>query len=903
MNENTEWIQHIKPELLEVYPLQFANCDRLRKNDAVYIFDEVGCGKTISSGMMALDYLCQFPGKRVLVITTNSLYKGSGGDEGAFLHDWYDKLPFKELELDTQIDVVNNHYASFSMNRHYGLVILDEAQLFLNRDTRRRKYLEDNVTADKIVFLTATPIKNGWSDLRAYIDIAKAITKKDVHDGWMNEIRTIGKNPEQIICCTFDPVCPVTRYFKDTVMSLHADGFNKNKARRLLPHIWKCASPDKKLETLLENINREYSLSADNKFVIFTKYVEKEAWTIQKYLCDNGFVNIGGDSHSAQKTVAVVTGENSYDLVKYTGKENLPTVLILTYQIAEQGVNLPGFNYVINYHISAYPSALEQRFGRIDRMGKNGSVFSEINMCFLISESFWDTNTWNFYHAVSVYIQNLLAYLPSRNSIISKEILELYGQVKNLVEEYAERIGKLARDEQELIHIKEYFCNRDQSWDSAGKRELTEYNGNPELFAFIEEHGISYKHQDADAANRFYKDVTEKLKEIQWEIGLKKDISIDDYRNIIDLVGDKIFYKKAEYGGGSSIWGALQTLDAVWCASEIVKDEKYRAYSSAFGERIKYPMLISKYRDSIEAYFENLFINNDMNRLFPSYLGYKSVFQQMLADGSNAAWAELSKLDTAQKELLVEHCEEIVLGLPFFKMCAEFRDILQFRIWRKDGYLRDKNTSYHYDPFTRSVQILGRKIMASKDKMGLSPAFVEKYWSKDQTEWRDEHFNDLFKFEQVEGQDSTIRASNWYRLSYHFTRKEEAFQILNVHSSDTELYCACRNLTGDTYWILHKDRMRNPYYRKEYYWKRAYEIIQNSKNAAEELRNFAEQYKRENEDWEWLLNVQKRSLFEEFIWTSGGYKRGYIGWHMRPCGNSRAEEDDMWTKGILDGWK
>ena len=43
------WLNRIDLDRITLYPIQFANCDRLAKNDAVYIFDEVGCGKTIST--------------------------------------------------------------------------------------------------------------------------------------------------------------------------------------------------------------------------------------------------------------------------------------------------------------------------------------------------------------------------------------------------------------------------------------------------------------------------------------------------------------------------------------------------------------------------------------------------------------------------------------------------------------------------------------------------------------------------------------------------------------------------------------------------------------------------------------------------------------------------------------
>lgn len=53
-----EWVNYIHAKTkddvigLELFPLQFANVERLRANDAVFLFDEVGTGKTISSGQI-----------------------------------------------------------------------------------------------------------------------------------------------------------------------------------------------------------------------------------------------------------------------------------------------------------------------------------------------------------------------------------------------------------------------------------------------------------------------------------------------------------------------------------------------------------------------------------------------------------------------------------------------------------------------------------------------------------------------------------------------------------------------------------------------------------------------------------------------------------------------------------
>lgn len=137
---NREWINYIDANLCEVFPIQLANCDRLVYNDVVYLFDEVGSGKTISSGLMALDYLYNNRDKKVLIITENSLVKNSlDRNFGQFLSDWFDKLPFFALDLYLNIDITNNVVSNINekIGYNYGLIIVDEAHKFLNEKANR----------------------------------------------------------------------------------------------------------------------------------------------------------------------------------------------------------------------------------------------------------------------------------------------------------------------------------------------------------------------------------------------------------------------------------------------------------------------------------------------------------------------------------------------------------------------------------------------------------------------------------------------------------------------------------------------------------------------------------------------------------------------------------------------
>lgn len=763
MEYNRSWINCIDSNTLDIYPIQFANCDRLRENDAVYIFDEVGSGKTISSGLMALDYQRNHPGKKVAVITTNALAKpGSDSNYGQFLKDWFDKLPFQTLELTDRITVINNHYSNIEKLKKEGdcgLLIIDEAQLFLNDESLRNDRLR-KLRAEKIVFLTATPIKTSKWDLHTYVSIAREILQNpQLDENWIEEIGTEGKDADSLICSKFDETYPVTRYFKDTIMSINVKGYEKKQARRLIPQLWeyKCFQNNKN-EVMLRKINECLADSPESRFVVFTRFVEREAVAIGKFLEENGF-SAYMDDGNREKTYKIVTGENNYELDKYKGHDNLPTVLILTYQIAEQGVNLPGYNYVINYHVSAFPSALEQRFGRIDRMGKKGSMFPEINMCFLIAED-WDTNTWNFYCAMSVYLRNLITYLPSKNTILSEEIVKKYISQKANVEKYIEKIKDLL--EKQINLIIEYFLEKNST--DRDPDQGVECKCDMDLYEFFDENAIE---MDCDllakdpekAVKDFKREIIGRLKEYK-EAFNDGQLSDEKVLEIIRKQGDKVFY-----------WtnGELYPIDAIEeCGKIISNNPKFQEYKDNFAQNVKLPLIVSKYAERFNKGFEKCFIENDFNSLFPKESRRRTLESILDAE------TDISEED---RKLLLDHAEDVVLNLPFFKMCLLYREIIQSREWN----LRGGRTSFDYNPFQSAFYLLYRRVRRSEGRMGLSKEFFDMYFGENDkpVEWPDRNYDlhpgrsvyvnseKYYRLKRLH--DNVWQASNWYKLAYNFT--------------------------------------------------------------------------------------------------------------------------------------
>lgn len=899
-----EWLKYIDISLIDIYPIQFVNCDRLQKNDAVYIFDEVGSGKTISSGLMALDYLYNHPEKKVLVITTNALVKKSGNMEyGQFLRDWYVKLPFKQLGFTERIDIVNNHYKNIENKKEYGLIIVDEAHLFLTTDSLRHQCLK-KLHADKIIFLTATPIKTSKDDLQVYVKLARNITGKEISNKWIEEINTGSKGAREIICSQFKPDYPVTRYFKDTIMSINVKGYQKRKARRAIPQLWEYGENDvSKNDVLLRKICERFEESDNNRFVIFTRFVEKEAEVLGAYLKNNGFLQYDKSQSRNIKSYKIITGDNAYELSDYNGMENLPTVLILTYQIAEQGVNLPGFNHVVNYHISAFPSALEQRFGRIDRMGKNGSMYDEIYMCFLLSKNYWDTNTWNFYCATATYLSNLISYLPSKNTILSEEIIERYSELTDHVENYIERINSLLSDEGQMDNIVAYFqaLNADKIEQINVQCECDKI-----LFEFIDENAIEFDLSiDEDVAKEdFRKTVKNTLAEYKTVFELNKDIQKDKYIEIIKALGDKIFYLNSEE--------RIETLDAIEeCGKHISCQDEFIEYASKFRNYVKLPIIVSKYLEQINCFFENKFIENKFHILFP-YNGYRHIFEDIFTK---------IELDIEDKRLIIDNCDAIVLILPLFKLFYTYKTILQNMVYTQNGKIRVR---FDFNPFHKAFRLLSEKVRQDTRGLGLSDTFFEKYFLN--VGWKT---SEIYTIE-VDKSTNIAQVSNWYKLAYHYSRKEAACfmykrtlcknekdnfywrqdELIRWLATNYDLYIAAieqRNHNRYEYHSAYKNAMDgedgdvNSYEmlaQMGFYGEPEQpEIIERYENTAMQLHDILK--KRDKE------KGMHQSLFNHFIFNESGNYREYS-MNITAYKKWKVFCNDLWTQGIIDevvGWK
>lgn len=816
------------------YALQFANCERIAKNDAVFLFDEVGSGKTISTGLMAMECLekSDLNGSRgdVLVITVPQLARPLDGyPKGQFYGDWENRLGsvIKEKEWKKRIHVINNHYKNIQewvCDKKYALVIVDEAHLFLKASKEQgyeKKMLQElyKIKAEKVVLATATPIKyDSEKDLREYAEIVQEIlcgTENDPdmdaakNDKFRENVRECyntlckslipqkkeGAADYKIISSVFDPTCSVTRYFKDTIRCLTEKKECENKnGCRAQAELW-YPDPDKDAPEKEQLIDKIYTKTKEgNRFIVFTRYLA-DAEEL-KNICIEKDIRVKS-----------VNGKNSKELGLYSGlKEGedelrLPQVLILTDRLAEQGVNFPMYNYVVNYYISPFPANLEQRFGRVDRLN---SKYEKIYMCYWMRYK----NLHNFYRAFDEYIYDLLADIPSRNVLLTEEIFNLYLQNRKEQEE-------LRKHKIELLEEKSKDCTacveeliRSYEQDIEKSEDIEKYTD----MDYLRDLSGDIWTEIQDKLNERVEASTEDIMALDEEIAelkavlpesLEKELKrlkkegekgldesgIENIRKIIELK-DGIFYftdKLEKRSTNQVIASNIKAISLKKCAKMIIGEEEnvsdesdnsesafykdYEDYRARFEREITLSLLLSnpKIKGSMNEYFEKLFMDNDTEFVFPPG-GYKSTFEKML---NQPAFSEISDKD---KTILKEHCNAVVHRLPFFQMCDEFGEILIQQGYTCENQGRALMT-FHKNPFESAVEELGKRIKDKEsDLKDLSGTFKKKYWNISDDECIDNNssknqYYELFGFDisdKVDGR-KIVKATEWYRLAYHYT--------------------------------------------------------------------------------------------------------------------------------------
>ena len=392
----------------------------------VLLCDEVGLGKTIEAGMVIKEYLMRNMVRNVLILTPSAL-----------VSQWKEEMETKfGIEFMTTDDVEasedpekfwSGKYLIASLNlakskknmpivtRHfYDLVVVDEAHHLRNRATQAWKLI-NQIQKRFILLLSATPLQNNLIELFNLITLLKPgqfkteklfrqeylmkgnLRKPSNRDKMRELLRDVMiRNTRSIIdlklprrfatTLRIEPTETEKKIYQGLNNYLRKDGLNRLTLNLLLREAGSSPFALKKsllqmpgedgekqriieLVDSLEEVSKGKALldlvrkNSEDKKVIFTQYVKS-----LEYITD--LFRRNGIRHVIFKG-ALTAREKNAAIEQF--RDEAP-VLVST-ESGGEGRNLQFCNTLINFDLPWNPMRIEQRIGRLHRIGQTRDVF------------------------------------------------------------------------------------------------------------------------------------------------------------------------------------------------------------------------------------------------------------------------------------------------------------------------------------------------------------------------------------------------------------------------------------------------------------------------------------------------------------------------------------------------
>ena len=398
-------------------------------NGKAILADEVGLGKTIEAGLVLKEYMIRGLVKKVLILVPASLVSQWAIElnQKFFIPAIAQKKAYVWEQCDVVVSSIDtakrNPHRDIIYNLEYDMVIIDEAHKLKNNKTKNYEFVQ-NLKKKFCLLLTATPIQNRVEEIfnlvsllkpghlgseSHFAEIFQAKERKLENDEFLKELvnKVMIRNrrgdtgidwPKRHVTSCYiefneqeqdlynticslrnDPSLPITSQF--SIMTLQREACSsreavyftiKNMIERKQQEDPSFVAPPimnnilKKIDAVAENSKAKKVLEliqeVDDKVIIFTEYRATQMF-LQWFLKQNGISSVpfrGGFKRGKK------------DWMKELFKNHVQ-VLIAT-EAGGEGINLQFCNHIINYDLPWNPMRLEQRIGRIHRLGQERDV-------------------------------------------------------------------------------------------------------------------------------------------------------------------------------------------------------------------------------------------------------------------------------------------------------------------------------------------------------------------------------------------------------------------------------------------------------------------------------------------------------------------------------------------------
>ena len=392
----------------------------------VLLCDEVGLGKTIEAGMVIKEYLMRNMVRNVLILTPSALVSQwkeemetkfgidfmttddmeASGDPEKF---WKKKFLIVSLNLaksKRNMPVVTRHF--------YDLVVVDEAHHLRNRTTLAWKLI-NQIQKRFILLLSATPLQNNLIELFNLITLLKPgqfkteklfrqeylmkgnLRKPSNQDKMRELLRDVMiRNTRSVIdlklprrfatTLRIEPAEMERKIYQGLNDYLRKDGLNRLTLNLLLREagsspfalkesLLQLPGEERERQRIIEWVDNLEEVSkgkvllelvrknSEDKKVIFTQYVKS-----LEYITD--LFKRNGIRHVIFKGTLTAKGKNAA-IEQF--RDEVP--ILVSTESGGEGRNLQFCNTMINFDLPWNPMRIEQRIGRLHRIGQTRDVF------------------------------------------------------------------------------------------------------------------------------------------------------------------------------------------------------------------------------------------------------------------------------------------------------------------------------------------------------------------------------------------------------------------------------------------------------------------------------------------------------------------------------------------------
>ncbi len=410
------------------YPHQIATAKKVifEMQGLAILADEVGLGKTIEAGLILKEYLLRGLVKKVLILTPASLvwqwyhelYEKFGINAGIQRTKW--DWEFANILIASLDTAKRQPHAAVISAMPYDLIIIDEAHKLKNNSTISYRFV-NSLRKKYCLMLTATPIQNDLKELYNLIGLIKpgqlgsyrSFKKRFMLDKrtprnpselrkLLGQIMIRNKRGEGTVEFTKRIVHPIIVSLSPAEKNLYerVSEFVKNTSRKvgvtnILPLITLqrevCSSflaTALTLEKMMNNLPEEdlpkaASLLVDlakvkqnskcdaleklvkqltDKIIIFTEYKASQKY-IRYRLEKAGCTTLAFDGSLSR-------GKKQW--VRYMFQKEAQ--ILVSTESGGEGLNFQFCNQVVNFDLPWNPMRLEQRIGRVHRLGQTRDV-------------------------------------------------------------------------------------------------------------------------------------------------------------------------------------------------------------------------------------------------------------------------------------------------------------------------------------------------------------------------------------------------------------------------------------------------------------------------------------------------------------------------------------------------